>query len=194
MAGWRRREMNRLLWWLWRGPTHFLSPSLSHTHTLVYSAICSPVSNTHTEPRMNSEWTVGRPHCPLLPVTKAKNLCLFLLVFSSNSAHTHTHTNTHTSHSPFLEPASSLRLLLCHLRCRPSVWPLLFEHVSVVTICHRRFSQTAISSSVVCYIFFFFFFSHPQRSIAYLFPSGLFEKKARPLMKVRHRNSADIQL
>ncbi|KAI3366086.1 hypothetical protein L3Q82_009912, partial [Scortum barcoo] len=34
-----------------------------------------------------------------------------------------------------------------------------------------------------------------DRSIAYLFPSGLFEKKARPLMKVRlcHLNSADIK-
>lgn len=30
-----------------------------------------------------------------------------------------------------------------------------------------------------------FFSCGHQRSIAYLFPSGLFEKKARPLMKVR---------
>ena len=147
---------------------------------------------------MNLEWTVGRPQCPLLAVSPAKNLCLFLLVFSSNSTitHTHTHTQTHTHHARLsLNPPPACASSSCHFPPPASAWcDLCCSDASAS-------SRRAISSQTAIFFFFFFFFlllfisfsffffllslSPPQRSIEYLFPSGLFEKKARPLMKVR---------
>lgn len=89
-VGWRKREMNSLSWWVWRGQHTSCLPLFSLTH--ICGAICSAANNTHARTYTHSHkrtqrwgWTWSElldVHSVLCSLSTKPETCAFFRLFS----------------------------------------------------------------------------------------------------------------